>query len=142
MILSDDVLFDLSQQVLIGSYLRGKTIDMSSLSESEKAFWREGTSIAIDLVDDATATGASYAIQAMRAECPKVLGEPDCDETAPGFICHLVMFDFDSFSFFPRPVVSFAVLEKDVEEACSADEDDVYDALYDTLIDRIAKATA
>lgn len=79
----------------------------------------------------------------MRAECPKILGEPDCDETASGFICHLAMFDFDSFSFFPRPVVSFAVLEKDVERACgSANEDDVYDALYDTLVDRIVKATA
>lgn len=140
MILSDDVLFDLSQQDLIDSYLRGKTIEVPPLSESEKAFWREGTSIAIDLVDDEIATGASYAIQAMRAECPKVLGEPDRDETVPGFICHLVMFDFDSFSFFPRPVVAFAVLEKDVEKACGADEDDVYDALSDTLADKVAKA--
>lgn len=44
MILPDDILFDLSQQYLIGSYLTGKAIEMPSLSESEKAFWREGTS--------------------------------------------------------------------------------------------------
>lgn len=150
MILSDEIMIDMSEQDLVDEHLRGSGLVIPKLDGDKLKMMKMGTAVVLDYEDSPAApVGADlgYAIQVLEAQCPDPLDDQDAVSHKPGYICHLAMYDFSTFSFMPRPVISFAVHRDDVALECGVDvdewyenEDEIFECLIDTLADKVARA--
>lgn len=130
-ILEQDDITVMREEDLIDKYLRGRQ-DELGMPQFDEYAERFVESSAVVFGDDVGDDMQMLAAQILPCQFPN----EDTGEAEDGYIAHVVVYDFDTFSMIDRPVLAIAAHRSVVSDAIGSNgETELMRAMYDTLRD-------